>query len=186
MATVTHYTSFCAAIQILLSGKIRLGNVQNSNDRQEREKVPPDASEYYFTFCTSEKNLDSLMWFSYAKNKLGACITFNLKPKKQKKSLLKKDEKLGRWFTKNVDYKDDNKNHQSDTTKWFIKNQIFKKEKEYRYLCISKEKIVEAEINWAIVDNVTLTVSDFFDKSIIDPIFKKAAVKVNINISIDF
>ena len=38
MATVTHYTSFDAALQILLSGKIRFGNIRYCNDKIEIDK----------------------------------------------------------------------------------------------------------------------------------------------------
>ncbi len=90
MATVTHYTSFDAALQILLSGKIKFGDIRNCNDQIEIDNLPAEKKEYYFIFCTSEKNIDSLMWLAYAKNKFGACISFNLKNRKQKKTLLKK------------------------------------------------------------------------------------------------
>lgn len=177
MATVTHYTSFDAALQILLSGKIRFGNIRYCNDKIEIDNLPLDRKDDYFIFCTSEKNIDSLMWFAYAKNKFGACISFNLKKGKQKRTLLKKDKTIGEWNTGNIIY-DNNSIFKSG----FIKNSIFKREREYRYLCITKNRSVIADINWDAVEDVTLTLSNFFDKSIIESIFSKALVKVNIDI----
>lgn len=176
MATVTHYTSFAAALQILLSGKVKLGNIRNCNDQIEIDNLPPDEKYNYFIFCTSEKNIDSLMWFAYAKNRFGTCISFNLKKGKQKKSLLKKEKKLGAWLTGNVQYDSKLKFEVG-----FIKDSIFKGEKEYRYLCKSEQKDIFANINWGIIKDITLTLSTFFDNELIEKeVFKNSPVKVNV------
>ena len=176
MATVTHYTSFAAALLILLSGKIKLGNIRNCNDQIEIDNLPPNEKNDYFIFCTSEKNIDSLMWFAYAKNKFGACISFKLKKGKQKKSLLKKDKNLGLWRTGNIQYDTKLKFEVG-----FIKDSIFKREKEYRYLCKSKQEYICTDINWDVIENITLTLSSFFDNELIEKkVFKNLPVKVKV------
>ena len=59
---------------------------------------------------------------------------------------------------------------------------MFKREKEYRFLCKGREQEVVANINWEIVEKVTLTLSSYFDEDIIKPIFSKVPVSVDINI----
>ena len=177
MAILSHYTSFSSALQILLSGKIKLGNIMYSNDLSEIEKYKNDEFNY-FVFCTCASKIDSLMWFSYAKNKFGACITFVLKPNKQKKQLLKKDQTIGKWSSAKIEYTDVHVYEK----KGFQKECVFKREKEYRFLCKSREQEIVANINWEIVEKVTLTLSSYFDEDIIKPIFSKVPVSVAINI----
>ena len=71
MNTLLHYTSFCAALQILLSGKVIFNNIKNCNDQVEIDSIKGEEDNYLIFCGCNNKSIDSLMWFSYAKNKYG-------------------------------------------------------------------------------------------------------------------
>lgn len=162
---LTHYTSFDAALHILLSGKIKFGNILNSNDQLERDLVR-NKTEKYLIFCGCMKAMSSLMWFAYAKNKYGVSISFNLKKGERKRNLFKKDDNYP-IQTRSILYCEQSANLKIG----FSKDKVFKSEAEYRYLYVGDNDECILDINWDIIEMITLTVSTFFDKDLLYSIF---------------
>ena len=163
---LTHYTSFDAALHILLTGKVKFGNILNSNDQVEIDLIK-DKTEKYLIFCGCTKPMTSLMWFAYAKNKYGVCISFNLKKGERKRNLFMKNDKSA-IKAKSINYSDKAKKVEVG----FTKDKVFKSESEYRYLHIGNNETFFADINWDIIESITLTVSTFFTASLVESIFK--------------
>lgn len=173
---LSHYTSFDAALLILLGGKVKLGNILNSNDQEEIESIK-ELKENYLIFCGCMKPITSLMWFAYAKNKYGACISFNLKKGEKKRGLLATSKETP-IVSKKVDYRIEAKDNNKVG---FIKDAVFKDEVEYRYLYKGNRESVLVDINWNIIESITLTVSSFFTEEIVRSIVeKRIPVKLNV------
>lgn len=190
MSVVSHYTSFDCALLILTSGKVKFSCMLNSNDRNEIEycKKHPESQHYYF--CVSHKEMDSLMWFSYSKDRRGACIEFILKKKKRINTLIKSEkytiEKGNISYIGNPN-KRKTKKKDNKIKAGFIKDWIFKREQEYRFLISTKkEPNTEKEtnpmidINFDIVEKINLYVTNFFDVKVLQKIFDSYDVLKNL------
>ena len=164
---LTHYTSFDSALHILLMGKVKFGNILHSNDQFEIDLVK-NRTYNYLMFCGCTKSMSSLMWFAYAKNKYGVAISFNLKKGKKKRSLLKKSNTYT-ISSQSILYCDQKENIKVV----FTKDKIFKSEAEYRYLYVGNSDECILDINWDVIESITLTVSTFFDKDLLLTIFDK-------------
>ena len=183
MSVVSHYTSFDCALLILTSGKVKFSSMLNSNDRNEIDYCKKHAESQHYYFCVSHKEMDSLMWFSYSKDRRGACIEFILK-KNQKVNMLIKSEKYAikrgdiTYIGKPKESKP--KNIDNKINAGFIKDWIFQREEEYRFLINTKEEPELIDINFDIVEKINLYVTSFFDVKVLQKIFDSYDVLKNL------
>ena len=183
MSVVSHYTSFDCALLILTSGKVKFSSMLNSNDRNEIDYCKKHAESQHYYFCVSHKEMDSLMWFSYSKDRRGACIEFILK-KNQKVNMLIKSEKYAikrgdiTYIGKPKESKPKKKDNKIKAG--FIKDWIFQREEEYRFLINTKEEPELIDINFDIVEKINLYVTSFFDVKVLQKIFDSYDVLKNL------